>query len=210
MSEMRPKRASSWNINLMALPCAQSLRISASASGSFFPLVLRLWIALRVALVGSKLSPVMAVQQVVSRGQRHLAAQALVQRRPDLANDEYPAGSGLLEKRCQELALFLQRHVLPFSPTSSRASGAPAMSPCMKRRRNWQAQPRDTPSTWAVSAKLKPCASGKTTACAWRSCSTVFAEAMAWRALLRTLASPLAGRDITFSINADEEKLFHQ
>ena len=35
-SEMRPKRASSWNIILMALPCAQSLRMVASVSGSFF------------------------------------------------------------------------------------------------------------------------------------------------------------------------------
>ena len=36
MSEMRPKRASSWNIRFMGLPWAQSLRISASASGRFF------------------------------------------------------------------------------------------------------------------------------------------------------------------------------
>jgi hypothetical protein len=65
----------------------------------------------------------MAVQQVISRGQRHFAAQPLVQRRLDLADDEYPAGSGLLEKRRQELALFLQRHVLALAPAGSRGIG---------------------------------------------------------------------------------------
>ena len=35
-SEMRPKRASSWNISLMAWPVAESLRMEASVSGSFF------------------------------------------------------------------------------------------------------------------------------------------------------------------------------
>ena len=59
------KRASSWNISLMALPCAQSWRISATVLGEFFPLILSLWIALRTALVEGDFSPVEAVQQVV-------------------------------------------------------------------------------------------------------------------------------------------------
>src|SRR6218665_817433 len=37
ISGIRPKRASSWNISLMALPCAQSWRMSWSVSESFSP-----------------------------------------------------------------------------------------------------------------------------------------------------------------------------
>ena len=52
-----------------------------------------------MALVGRELSPVVAVQQVVGGGQRYLAPQALVQRRLDLADYEYPTGGGLLDRK---------------------------------------------------------------------------------------------------------------
>ncbi len=44
--------------------------------GKFFPLVLGFGIALSVALVRGELSPAVAVQQVVGRGERHLTSQA--------------------------------------------------------------------------------------------------------------------------------------
>jgi hypothetical protein len=44
---------------------------------------------------------------------------------------------------------------------------------------------------------------------AWRNCSTVRAEAMASRAFTNTASSPLAGRDMSFSIKADGDKLLH-
>jgi hypothetical protein len=94
-------------------------------------------------LVGGELSPTMAVQQVIGRGQGHFAPESLVQRRLDLAHDQDPARSRLFEKRCQELALFLQGHVLAFSPTGPRCVGracdlalheAPAQLACPARR----------------------------------------------------------------------------
>jgi hypothetical protein len=64
--------------------------------------------------------------------------------------------------------------------------------------------------TWAVSAKLIAYSSGNTTAWAWRNCSTVRAEAMASRAFINTASSPLAGRDMNFSIKVDGGSLLHQ
>lgn len=60
----------------------------------------------------------------------------------------------------------------------------------------------------AVSARLSPWSSGNTTACAWRSYSTVCAVSITSRALNSASWSPLAGRDITFSIRVDEDYYF--
>ena len=73
-----------------------------------------------MVFVGREFSPVVAVQQVVGGGQRHLTPQALVQRRLYLAHNEYATGSGALQERCQKLTLFLQAHVLAFAPARGR------------------------------------------------------------------------------------------
>lgn len=73
-----------------------------------------------MALVGGELSPVVAVQQVVGGGQRHLTPQALVQRRFDLADNEHATGGRLLQKGGQKLTLFFQTHVLALASTARR------------------------------------------------------------------------------------------
>lgn len=118
---MRPKRASSWNISLIGPSLAQHVRISASRSGSFFPLLLSQWIALRVALVRSQLAPAVAVQQVVDRRERNRAAQGRLKLRLDLADHQNATRASVLQQWHEQLALLLGRHVLAPSAPARRA-----------------------------------------------------------------------------------------
>ena len=70
-----------------------------------------------MALVGRYFSPVVAVQQVVGRCQRHLPSQTFIQCRFDLADYEQPTCGGLYKKGGQKLKLLLQAHVLTFAAT---------------------------------------------------------------------------------------------
>lgn len=88
--------------------------------GSFFPLLLRQWIALRVALVRGQLAPAVAVQQVVDRGQRHRATQSLLQFSLDLADHQDAARSSSLQQGLQRGAFLLGRHILVAATTTRR------------------------------------------------------------------------------------------
>ena len=69
-----------------------------------------------MALIGRELSPIVAVQQVIDRRQSHLTPQSFIQRRLDLADNEYPTESSGFQEGRQKLTLFFQAHVLAFAP----------------------------------------------------------------------------------------------
>lgn len=66
----------------------------------------------------------MAVQQVVGRRQRHLAAQTDIQRLLDLADNQDTADLSLLEEWRQKGRFLVVRHVLVPSPTFLRKTTA--------------------------------------------------------------------------------------
>lgn len=102
---MRPNRASSWNINVIGAPWAQSLRSCWIFSGCFFPVLLRLRVTLRMLFIGRELSPAVAMQQVVDRGQGHGATQRRLQDRLDLRHHQHPAGTRAIQEGLEHLDL---------------------------------------------------------------------------------------------------------
>lgn len=119
-SLIRPNRASSWNISVIGAPWAQSWRILRISSGSFFPVLLRLGVALRMLLVGCELAPAVPVQQVVDRRQCHRPAQGRLQQRLDFGNHQHAAGARAIQKRPQYVALPLRGEVRVVSSATRR------------------------------------------------------------------------------------------
>ena len=89
----------------------------ASVSGSFFPRLLRHWIALGMPLVRSELAPAMSVQQVIYGGQGHATAKRGLQFGLDLRHHQDAAITSAFKKRRQDFRLALDAKVLPPSPT---------------------------------------------------------------------------------------------
>jgi hypothetical protein len=74
-----------------------------------------------MAPVRRQLPPAVPVQQVVHRRQGQRPAQFGLHLRPDLADHQDAAAAGALQKRRQQFALALRRHVLPAPATAALA-----------------------------------------------------------------------------------------
>ena len=95
--------------------------MAASASGSFFPLLLSHGVALGVALVRRQLAPVVPVQQLVDRGQCHRPAHCGLQFGLDLGHHQDAPVARALQERRQNLALALDAHRLAPPPARTLA-----------------------------------------------------------------------------------------
>jgi hypothetical protein len=172
-------------------------RTCARSDESFFPLLARLRVALRVLGVGRELAPAVACQHAVHPGQGNAVAQVGIDFLFQFRDGQHRALGGAGQCRVQRGRFGLQRALGPVAQlclvAMRRPQSAGAGAKVSAQGAGGVLGKR--PSTRAVCARLKPASSGNNTASAMRNSAVVRASSRTFLAA-SILLYPVKGRAI--------------